>query len=71
MAIQKRTDLKLVVDDFNSLLIQKIPIKVTTNAITINNTANPSIPPTYCHTDRIPFPYRTSFAAFKNHVVGT
>ena len=35
MAITKRTDLKLVVDDFNSLLIQKTPIKVTTNAITI------------------------------------
>ena len=35
MAITKRADLKLVVDDFNSLLIQKTPIKVTTNAITI------------------------------------
>lgn len=35
MAIKKRTELKLVVDDFNSLLIQKTPIKVDGGAITI------------------------------------
>lgn len=36
MALIKRNDLKLVVDDLNSLLIQKEPITINGNSVTIN-----------------------------------